>query len=41
MTNKGKGDYAYSLIDLESKMTDDVLEKLRAIDGVIRVRVIK
>jgi D-3-phosphoglycerate dehydrogenase len=41
MTNKGKGDYAYSLIDVESAVGEDVLEKLRAIDGVIRVRKIK
>jgi D-3-phosphoglycerate dehydrogenase len=41
MTNKGKGDYAYSLLDVESPVSEDVVEKLRAIDGVIRVRVIK
>jgi D-3-phosphoglycerate dehydrogenase len=41
MTNKGKGDYAYSLIDVESAVGEDVLEKLRSIDGVIRVRKIK
>jgi D-3-phosphoglycerate dehydrogenase len=41
MTNKAKGDYAYSLIDLDSPITEDVLEQLRKIDGVLRVRVIK
>jgi D-3-phosphoglycerate dehydrogenase len=41
MTNKGKGDYAYSLLDVESAVDEAVLAKLRAIDGVIRVRVIK
>jgi D-3-phosphoglycerate dehydrogenase len=41
MTNKGKGDYAYSLIDVESPVNEEVLAKLRAIEGVIRVRVIK
>lgn len=41
MTNKSKGDYAYSLLDLEEPVTDEVLAKLRAIDGVFKVRVIK
>lgn len=41
MTNKGRGDYAYSLIDVDSPVTDDVVEKLKAIDGVLKVRIIK
>ena len=41
MTNKGRGDYAYSLIDVDSPVTDEVVEKLKAIDGVLRVRIIK
>lgn len=41
MTNKAKGDYAYALLDLDSPVTDEVVAKLRAIEGVLRVRVIK
>ena len=41
MTNKAKGDYAYSLIDVDSQISEDVLKQLREIDGVLRVRVIK
>ena len=41
MTNKGRGDYAYSLIDVDSPVSDDVVEKLKAIDGVLKVRIIK
>ena len=41
MTNKGKGDYAYSLIDVDSPVPADVVEKLKAIDGVLKVRIIK
>ena len=41
LTNKGRGDYAYSLIDVDSPVTDDVVEKLKAIDGVLKVRIIK
>lgn len=41
MTNKGKGDYAYALLDVDSSVPEEVVEKLRTIEGVIRVRVIK
>lgn len=41
MTNKSRGDYAYTMMDLSSKPSDDVIEKLKAADGVIKVRVIK
>ena len=41
MTNKAKGDYSYALIDVDSPVTEDVVEKLKAIDGVIKVRIIK
>lgn len=41
MTNKGKGDYAYSLLDLETPVSAEVVKKLESIDGVLRVRVIK
>ena len=41
LTNKGKGDYAYAILDLDSPIDAATVEKLSAIDGVIRVRVIK
>ena len=41
MTNKGKGDYAYSLIDVDSALTEEVVAKLQAVEGVLRVRVVK
>ena len=41
MTNKAKGDYAYALLDVDSKVSEDVVEKLKSIDGVLRVRVVK
>lgn len=41
MVNKSKGDYAYTLIDVDSPANDDIIAKLNAIDDVIRVRVIK
>ena len=41
MTNKSKGDYAYTLIDLESPATQELVERLEAIDGVLTARIIK
>lgn len=41
MTNKSKGDYAYALLDVDAPLTDDVIEKLKQIPGVLRVRKIK
>ena len=41
MTNKSKGAYAYTMIDVDSEITDNVVEDLKTIEGVLRVRVIK
>ncbi|MBO6242463.1 MAG: phosphoglycerate dehydrogenase [Butyrivibrio sp.] len=41
MTNKSRGDYAYTLIDLEDGIEDALVSKLEKIDGVIRVRVVR
>lgn len=41
MTNKSRGDYAYSLLDLEHNVTDEIVEQLTSLDGVLKVRVIK
>lgn len=41
MTNKSRGDYAYSLIDLDAPASDEIVEKLSAIDGVLKIRVVK
>ena len=40
LTNKSRGDYAYTLLDLDASISDDALEKLKVIEGVIRVTVI-
>ena len=41
MSNTSRGQYAYTLLDLEDKLKEETLEKLSAIDGVMRVRVVK
>ena len=40
MTNGSRGDYAYSMFDLSSKPSAEAVEKLKNIEGVLRVRVI-
>ncbi|MDO4285056.1 MAG: phosphoglycerate dehydrogenase [Eubacteriales bacterium] len=41
LTNKSKGDVAYTLMDLDSEATQAIADKLRAVDGVFRVRIVK
>ena len=41
MTNKSRGDYAYTLIDLEDEIEDALVSKIEKIDDVIRVRVVR
>lgn len=40
MLNKSKKDYAYTIIDAVGDVTADIIAKLDAVDGVIRVRAI-
>lgn len=40
MLNKSRDDVAYNLIDVGSSVSDGVLQKMRAIEGVINVRMI-
>lgn len=41
MVNKSKGDYSYTIMDLDASATAAMVEKLNAVDGVIKVRVVK
>lgn len=41
LTNKGRDKYAYTLIDIDSRITDEALERIRAISGMYRVRIVK
>ena len=40
MLNKSRGDYAYTMLDVTNFDGTDVDEKIAAIDGVVKVRVI-
>ena len=41
MTNKSRGNFAYSLLDIDSPVTEAAIEQLKKIESVLRVRVIK
>lgn len=40
MSNKSKGEYAYTMIDIDSDIPQGVADDLKRIEGVLRVRVI-
>jgi len=39
--NKSRGDVAYTMMDIDHHITEDVIDKMKAIDGVFKVRVVK
>ena len=41
MTNKSRGEVAYTMLDIENVATQDLVESLQKIDGVFRVRIVK
>ncbi len=41
MTNKSKGDYAYSMFDIDVPMSEEAVEKMKEMNGVIKVRIVK
>lgn len=38
MINKSRGDYAYTLVDAANTVSQEVLHKMQAVEGIIRVR---
>jgi D-3-phosphoglycerate dehydrogenase len=41
LVNRSRGDYAYTMLDLDSPTNEEFVKDLKQVDGVIRVRVIK
>ena len=41
MVSKSRGDYAYTILDVDTADAANMVSELEAIDGVIRVRVVK
>ena len=40
MVNKSKGDYAYSVFDIDMEVTEEMKKALEEIEGVLKVRAI-
>ena len=40
MINRSRGDYAYTMVDLEEEITDENVKRIKDITGVLKVRVI-
>lgn len=38
MVNQNRGDLAYNIIDLDTNVSDEIVDKLQSIDGVIKAR---
>ena len=41
MTNKSRGDYAYTVLDVDTLIDDEVRREMKAIENVIRVRILQ
>ena len=41
MTNKSRGGYAYTMIDTSTALDGEILDRISAVDGVLRARIIK
>ena len=41
LANKSRKDYAYTMLDVNGKVSDAMVEKISAIQGVIRIRVMQ
>ena len=41
LSNKGRGDIAYTIIDFENNINEDILKEIEKIDNVLNVRFIK
>lgn len=41
LMNKSRGEYAYTMLDLDHHVSESAVKKLESLDGVLRVRVIK
>ena len=41
MTNKSRGDYAYTVLDVDTLIDDEVRREMKAIENVVRVRILQ
>ena len=40
LLNKSRGEYAYTLVDAEGAIGDDLLAKIRSIEGILTARIV-
>jgi D-3-phosphoglycerate dehydrogenase / 2-oxoglutarate reductase len=40
LLNKSRGGYAYTLIDTDGTVNEDILHEIRGIDGVLSARIV-
>jgi len=38
MLNKSRGDFAYTLIDIEEEIPNSVIESIKQVKGILKVR---
>ena len=41
MVSKSRGDWAYTILDVSEKADDSIASTISAIDGVVKVRIVK
>lgn len=41
MVNKSRGDFAYSMLDIDAASTEDMVKKLEEVEGILKVRIVK
>ena len=41
MVNRSKKEYAYTIVEIIGEIPQDTAERLRAIDGIIRVNILR
>lgn len=41
LTNKSKGDFAVTLMDIDAEVTEEQFKSALDIDGIIRIRIIR
>jgi D-3-phosphoglycerate dehydrogenase len=40
LLNKSRGEYAYTLIDTDGSLGEDIVKKIRGIEGVLAARIV-
>ena len=41
LTNKSRGSYAYTMIDMETRASEQIITKIASVEGVLRARIVK